>query len=581
MASSEEVPAATPEALEGGEDQDKKDKQPGGPTLPRERISTHQHLGQVLDWRGNYGWIMPMEPIRHPKASMRQGRIFISRTDLANAKDLMPGTFVQFQIFEDEQGLGAEKCYVWKGPPNFMFFKGKGKGKGKKGEKGPKGEGGKPGEERKDGKQSEAPLGKGPSQGGANKGDSKGKGGKPGGRGPGGPPSGPGGAGRGPGGPKGDRPKGGRKGKGDDGKSGGGMRPSMGANTKEGKGGPAQGHRGTLPAFKLGPVENLKPLTSSEEKTLEQGKLVLRQEEDPTRGKGLAIRDMAATPDDVMEELLDFSTYKKKVAMCSSSIVYGRKKLRGGKEQIKVEMSSTIIPGFSFHCYFDHTADRKGHSMIWSLDYDRRSDVDDIKGMWYVEPHPTKEGWSRVYYQIDMRLRVAAAAQALEDAVTEAKAVVANRKWEESEATARFLLQVLWEVLLGHQHRQTGPANRCLRTRSNRRSPSHRFSHSSAWARQPAIETLRLLARWHRRCMAVRGDGVQRSPTFFVGAEKQKRDLDAFQRREQQLAEAYHKNKPLCFNSCAFQKTHPVKAKSGHRDADATLVSPMVAACTH
>jgi len=76
--------------------------------------------------------------------------------------------------------------------------------------------------------------------------------------------------------------------------------------------------------------------------------------------------------------------------------------------------------------------------------------------------------------------------------------------------------------------------------------------------------------------MAVRGDGVQRSPTFFVGAEKQKRDLDAFQRREQQLAEAYHKNKPLCFNSCAFQKTHPVKAKSGHRDADATLVSPMV-----
>ena len=28
--------------------------------------------------------------------------------------------------------------------------------------------------------------------------------------------------------------------------------------------------------------------------------------------------------------------------------------------------------------------------------------------------------------------------------------------------------------------------------------------------------------------------------------EKQKRDLDAFQRREQQLAEAYHKNKPLC-----------------------------------
>mmetsp|Transcript_39033 Transcript_39033/g.72681 ORF Transcript_39033/g.72681 Transcript_39033/m.72681 type:complete len:396 (-) Transcript_39033:96-1283(-) len=76
--------------------------------------------------------------------------------------------------------------------------------------------------------------------------------------------------------------------------------------------------------------------------------------------------------------------------------------------------------------------------------------------------------------------------------------------------------------------------------------------------------------------MATWNGGVQRSPTFFVGAEKQKQDLDSFQRREQQLAEVYHKNKPLCFNACAFQKTHPVKAKSGHRDADATLVSPMV-----
>ncbi|CAJ1399250.1 unnamed protein product [Effrenium voratum] len=100
-----------------------------------------------------------------------------------------------------------------------------------------------------------------------------------------------------------------------------------------------------------------------------------------------------------------------------------------------------------------------------------------------------------------------------------------------------------------------------------------------------------------------RRDGVQRSPTFFVGAasrmhlqplmllqdlavcwqEKQKKDLEAFQRRDQQLAEAYYKNKALCalaqkpcFNASAHQRTHPAKARMGHRDADATLVSPMV-----
>ena len=71
-------------------------------------------------------------------------------------------------------------------------------------------------------------------------------------------------------------------------------------------------------------------------------------------------------------------------------------------------------------------------------------------------------------------------------------------------------------------------------------------------------------------------DGMLRSPTFLVGAERQRKNLDDFQRREQQLAEAYHKNKPLCFNASSFQKTHPVKAQKGHNDADACLTAPLV-----
>lgn len=71
-------------------------------------------------------------------------------------------------------------------------------------------------------------------------------------------------------------------------------------------------------------------------------------------------------------------------------------------------------------------------------------------------------------------------------------------------------------------------------------------------------------------------DGMLRSPTFLVGAERQRKNLDEFKRREQQLAEAYHKNKPLCFNGCSYQKTHPVKAQKGHKDADACLTVPLV-----
>lgn len=67
-----------------------------------------------------------------------------------------------------------------------------------------------------------------------------------------------------------------------------------------------------------------------------------------------------------------------------------------------------------------------------------------------------------------------------------------------------------------------------------------------------------------------------RSPTFFVGAANQRGLLDNFQRREQQLSEQYQKHKPLCFNAQGYQKTHPGKASQGHRDADATLSSPML-----
>mmetsp|Transcript_60081 Transcript_60081/g.93370 ORF Transcript_60081/g.93370 Transcript_60081/m.93370 type:complete len:440 (+) Transcript_60081:50-1369(+) len=71
-----------------------------------------------------------------------------------------------------------------------------------------------------------------------------------------------------------------------------------------------------------------------------------------------------------------------------------------------------------------------------------------------------------------------------------------------------------------------------------------------------------------------------RSPTFVVNSDKQRGTLDALVRREQHFSEQYSRNKPLCFNAKAFQKTHPKKAsqakKLGRKDADATLVSPML-----
>lgn len=71
---------------------------------------------------------------------------------------------------------------------------------------------------------------------------------------------------------------------------------------------------------------------------------------------------------------------------------------------------------------------------------------------------------------------------------------------------------------------------------------------------------------------------IGRSPTFVVGADRQRGTLDSLVKREQHFSEAYQNNKPLCFNAKAFQKTHPTKAAKGAKDADATLCSPMLVA---
>jgi len=65
-------------------------------------------------------------------------------------------------------------------------------------------------------------------------------------------------------------------------------------------------------------------------------------------------------------------------------------------------------------------------------------------------------------------------------------------------------------------------------------------------------------------------------PTFLVGHEEQREQLDGFYRRCIHYSEANGKNKPLCFSARAYQKSHPQKEMQGVDDADATLASPMI-----
>merc|ERR1712137_711325 len=99
-------------AAKGGKDASKggKGKRAPGHTLERERLTADKFCGEVLEWKGKFGYIMPAEPVDHPAAQKREGKIWVSISDCPNGAELAPGAQVTFHIYTDKTGsLGAEE----------------------------------------------------------------------------------------------------------------------------------------------------------------------------------------------------------------------------------------------------------------------------------------------------------------------------------------------------------------------------------------------------------------------------------------------------------------------------------------
>lgn len=87
-------------AAEGGQDKD----------TSRERLTAVPTTGEVIEWRGSFGWIRAHETVDHPLAAKRQGKVYVSRKDLSGQTSLQAGQLVQFHVFADASGVGAEEC---------------------------------------------------------------------------------------------------------------------------------------------------------------------------------------------------------------------------------------------------------------------------------------------------------------------------------------------------------------------------------------------------------------------------------------------------------------------------------------
>lgn len=162
----------------------------------------------------------------------------------------------------------------------------------------------------------------------------------------------------------------------------------------------AHPHRGKLKAFKRGKPETIK-LTSRDEEALAKGQPWFSVERKGQIGFGKAVVDVAAPPDIVWGQLLDFDKYPGKVPRVGVCKIYKKKK-QGRSQRIFVRFVSPLLPGYKFQYFCDHTYEPSKHSLTWQLDYDRLSDFEDVQGHWHVQPHPNNEGWSRVFYEVQL-----------------------------------------------------------------------------------------------------------------------------------------------------------------------------------
>lgn len=102
-------------------------KGPTGPNLARIRVAPARFGGLVESWSNTFGWIRPFEKVNHPKAGKHGGKIYVHAKDVVGGFQVLPvGAPVEFYVFEDDAGLGAEEVNIGSDAPESKGSKGKG-----------------------------------------------------------------------------------------------------------------------------------------------------------------------------------------------------------------------------------------------------------------------------------------------------------------------------------------------------------------------------------------------------------------------------------------------------------------------
>lgn len=158
-----------------------------------------------------------------------------------------------------------------------------------------------------------------------------------------------------------------------------------------------QGHRGLLTPITSSPTPVA--LTANEKASLAAGKHIERHTKGSDGGSGIAVQYIKASPAVIWQTILSYHRYKDWVANVVHCSVYKRE----GSE-IYIDMQTSIF-GFKSTVFTKNTVRKDQGYMAWTLDYDRKSDVDDLVGYWRVDPVPELPGVTRLEHSNSIKIK--------------------------------------------------------------------------------------------------------------------------------------------------------------------------------
>jgi coenzyme Q-binding protein COQ10 len=140
-------------------------------------------------------------------------------------------------------------------------------------------------------------------------------------------------------------------------------------------------------------------LTAKEAEQVEDGRTVQRYVRGEEDGWGVAVNLVEAPAEVVWDTILAYDRYPDWVANVTDCTVYKR-----SGDDLYVDMQMSVM-GIKKGMYTINTVKRSEGWMAWTLDYSRKSDVQDMVGYWRVEQISSNPPITRLDYSTQMKAR--------------------------------------------------------------------------------------------------------------------------------------------------------------------------------